>query len=493
MHRGGTPDPAGLPGRGPEDAFRVLLVNPPAGLSYGLLGISRPPLGLAYIAAILRDHCQVSIVDFSVEGQDWAEYPYGEFDLVGISVDTARYPVSVKIAGLAKTEGAVVVMGGPHVSFMEKETLDTGVVDYVVRNEGEYSLLSLIEYLCGRKPLEEVRGASYLEDGEVRRTPDAPFISDLDSLPFPARDLLPMDLYDERMNGRLMTTVVTSRGCPFKCGFCSSSRFFGVRWRARSAADILAEVEFLHDEYAYRAIAFVDDNFTLAPERAIEVSDGITAKGWDLIWSAMTRVDTVVRNPEMIRAMARAGLRWTFIGFESGSQESLDGYGKNASVDDSMKAMDILTENGVDVTGAFILGSPDETPEMMRATIDFAKRLNPRRAQFSLLTPYPGSKIYEELRDRLITDDWGLFSGLHPTIDLEHVTPDELRKIQIAAYSSFYARPKKAIENMSYVWRAFPSASGFLARRALASTANLGTYPIVHAKRYLAGVQRLFG
>ncbi len=471
--------------------LRVLLVNPPAGFSYGILGISRPPLGLAYMAAVLRDHCHVRIVDFSVEKLDWAEYPYGEFDLVGISVDTARYPVSAEIAKVAKRQGAVVVMGGPHVSFLDGEALGTGAVDYVVRNEGEYSLLSLVEFLTGARALEDVRGISYLDGGELRRTPDAPFIHDLDSLPFPARDLLSMDLYKEKMDGRRMTTVVTSRGCPFKCEFCSSSRFFGVRWRARSVENILEEVELLHKEYGYGAVSFVDDNFTLDPDRAVALSEKMRARGWDLVWGAMTRVDTVVKNPHMVRAMAAAGFRWTFIGFETGNQEALDGYGKKADVGDAFKAMEILKRNGVDVTGAFILGAPDETVEMMNETIEFAKRLDPRRAQFSLLTPYPGSKTYEKVKDRLLTNDWGKFSGLHPTIALDHVTPEELRKIQIAAYSRFYMRPGKVIENLSYVWRTLPSAVWFLAGRALASTASLGSYPIVHAKKGLAGVQRL--
>ena len=478
---------------GSESRFNVLLVNPPAGFSYGILGVSRPPLGLGYIAAVLREYHSVKIVDFSVEGLDWSEYPYRDFDLVGISVDTTRYPVSLEIARLAKEQGAFVVMGGPHVSFLDAEALQTGAVDYVVRNEGEYSLLGLVEFLLGERPLEDLRGVTYMEGSEVRRTPDAPFIEDLDALPFPARDLLPMGQYRERMNGRLMTTVVTSRGCPFKCDFCSSSRFFGVHWRPRSADNILAELESLYEDYGYRAVSFVDDNFTLDPGRAVDISEKILGRDWDLIWSAMTRVDTIVRNPDMVRAMARSGFKWTFIGFESGSQDALDAYGKQVHVADALNAMDILRENCVDVTGAFILGAPNETSNMMRDTIEFAKRLDPRRAQFSLLTPYPGSKIYTSMGGRLLTRDWSMYSGLQPVIDMDHVTPEELKRIQIEAYSSFYCRPVKAIQNMSYVRRTLPKALGYLARRRLAWAAHVGSYPIEHAKRYIAGAQRLLG
>ena len=470
--------------------MKILLVNPPAGLSYGVLGISRPPLGLAYLASVLRDHYEVRIVDFNVERQAWSKYPYKDFDIVGISVDTSRFLVSLRIAEIAKKQGAIVVMGGPHVSFLDRETLESEAVDYVVRSEGEISFLSLVEFLSNKRGFEEVLGVSYLANGDFRRTPDAPFIEDLDSLPFPARDLLPLRLYKEKMNGRLMTTLVTSRGCPFNCEFCSSSRFFGVHWRARSAENILEEVELLYEKYNYRALSFVDDNFTLNPGRAIKISEMIIAKGWDVIWAAMSRVDTIVKNPDMVRTMARAGFRWTFIGFESGNQEALDGYGKKALLKDALGAMEVLRENGVEVTGAFILGAPDETRDMMKQTINFAKRLNPRRAQFSILTPYPGSKLYDDVGHRLLTKDWDSYSGMHPTMELDHVSYGEMRRLQFTAYSSFYGRPTKALENLSYICRVVPGLSGQFALWLLATPANLVAHPVSYAWKYLTGAPR---
>ena len=444
--------------------MRILLVNPPVGFSYYNIGIRRPPLSLAYLAAVLKDKHDVSIVDFSTGKESWKRYRYDGFDVVGISADTVRYPLSLRIARRAREQGATIVMGGPHVSFRDEEALSSGFVDYVVRNEGEYSFRWLIDYFAGEASLDEVRGVSRLAgDGSLVRAPDMPYITDLDSLPFPARELLNLKHYNERMNGRPMTTLITSRGCPFNCDFCASSEFFGIRWRARSVDSILAEIELLYEKYGYRALCFVEDNFTMDPARAVELSERIMAKKWNLIWEAWSRVDTIVKYPEMIAAMARAGFKWTFVGFESGSQEILDGYGKKTVAGDAFRAMEILRSNGVQATGAFILGAVNDTKRTIDDTIRFAKDLNPRKVQFSILTPYPGTKLYERVKDRLLTDDWGQFTALTPVIELDNLSPRQLNGHLIKAYASFYLRPRKGAENIRHISRTIPGLTKWAA------------------------------
>ncbi len=444
--------------------MRILLVNPPVGFSYYNIGLRRPPLSLAYLASVLIDKHDVTIVDFSTGKYNWKRYRYDEFDVVGISADTVRFPLSLRIARRAREQGATIVMGGPHVSFHDTEALRSGLVDYVVRNEGEYSFRSLIEYLSGDAPLDSVMGVSHLDSaGSVVRSPDAPFITDLDSLPFPARELLNLKLYNERMNGRLMTTLITSRGCPFNCDFCASSEFFGIRWRARSVDNIMAEIELLYERYGYRALCFVEDNFTMDPARAIELSERIRAKNWDLIWEAWSRVDTIVKHPEMISTMARAGFKWTFVGFESGSQEVLDGYGKKTLAGDAFRAMEILERNGVQATGAFILGAVNDTKRTINETIGFAKDLNPRKVQFSILTPYPGTKLYEQVKDRLLTENWDKFTALDPVIKLDNLSPRQLSGLLLKAYASFYLRPRKGIENIRHIFNTVPGLAKWFA------------------------------
>ena len=468
--------------------MKILLVSPPAGISYASIGISRPPLGLAYIAAVARTDHDMRIVDFNVERTNWKKFDFRPFDVVGISVDTSRYHVARKIAERAKLQGATIVMGGPHVSFMDEEAMTCGFADYVVRNEGEYSFLSLVEYLSGRKPFSEVRGVSRMVDGACVRTPDAPFIQDLDATPFPARDLLPLGSYRERMNGRPTTTLVTSRGCPFNCHFCSSSQFFGVRWRARSTENVLEEMDFLYAKHGYRALSFVEDNFTFSPARAVAIAEGIIARGWDLKWGAWSRVDTIVKHPDMVRTMARAGFTWTFVGFESGSQEVLDEYGKRAVIEDSLRAMRILKQNGVGVTGSFILGAPAETKGMMKETVRFAKSLNPHRVQFTILTPFPGTKLYEGVRTRLLTEDWRDYTGLHPTIRLDHLSTGQMKRQLVGAYVSFYGRVRKVFPNMPYFAKVLPSSFNVLAYRlAAVSRLVFVTITLNGFKRFIGG------
>ena len=447
--------------------MNILLVNPPVGFSYYSIGLQRPPLSLAYLASSLGTGHRVKIVDFNVRGENWKKYPYGEFDLVGLSVDTARYPAALRIARLARERGARVVAGGPHVSFLDEEALASGQIDFVVRNEGERSFRLLVDHLCGEIPFDAVRGVSRLAGDVVERTPDTPFITDLDALPMPARDLLHLERYRERMNGRLMTTMITSRGCPFNCTFCASSEFFGVKWRSRSVDSIMAELEVLYEKYGYRAVCFVDDNFTLDPQRAIEISERIIARKWDLIWEAWSRVDSVVRHPEMIRAMARSGFCWTFIGFESGSQQVLDGYGKKTVIEDAHRAMRILRANKVQATGAFILGALNETPQTIDETIRFAKALNPRKAQFSILTPYPGTVLREQVRGRLLGRNWSKYTALDPVVKLDHLTPGQLSRRLLKAYASFYLRPRKASENLRNITHTLPGLVKFCLDRML--------------------------
>jgi len=437
--------------------MRILLINPPAINFYHRAGLRMSPLGLAYVAAVLKQAgYEVKVIDLNVEKINYRTYPFGRFDLVGISVDTTRYPVSLKIAEKVKKSGVDVVMGGPHDTFFDDEVLSTRKVDYVVRGEGEYIMLDLVESLNNGKSLEQIKGISYLCGNQIRKNPPAPFVQDLDSIPFPARELLPLDRYTNTLKGRFSASMITSRGCPFNCDFCSSSAFSGMKWRTRSIENILKETEYLYYKYGYRAISFLDDNFTLNPKRVTELCEKMIRRGFDLLWYAFSRVDTIVKNERMVQLMRQAGLDQVFVGFESGSQEVLNKLGKQVTVEKAFKAMEILKRHGIRVLGSFIIGALNETREMIKETIKFARKLNPQLSQFSILTPYPGTRLYERVKDKLLTRDWECYWGGRPVMKLNQTSAQEMKDLIIRAYASFYLRPSKFLKvGLPYLYELF--------------------------------------
>lgn len=421
--------------------MKILLINPPNFNLYTHMGAIMPPLGLAYIASVLKEagHSP-EILDLDVTKR---QVDFTAYDLIGISTLTPTYPQALDIAQECNKEGVPVVMGGYHSTFMDEETLGTGWVDYVVRGEGEYILLDLLDYLGGKKPLDQVKGVSYRRNGEVRRNPGAHPVHDLDSLPLPARDLLEMDKYKATLNESSMTTVITSRGCPFNCYFCCSSRFGGSRWRSRSPESILNELGSLKDQYSYRAVNFIDDNFTLNPKRTMEICEGMIERRLGMSWLALSRPETIVKNESMVEKMAEAGAYMVFLGMESASEETLRSYHKKAKVDQFHKAVRILEKYNIKTWASFMIGALNETREMIIKTLKFARRLNPHAVQFSILTPYPGTELFEKVRERLLTRNWRVFDGTHPIFKLDHVSAKELRRLLATAYRSFYLRPSK--------------------------------------------------
>jgi anaerobic magnesium-protoporphyrin IX monomethyl ester cyclase len=433
--------------------MRVLLINPPSKGIYYRLGLVLPPLGLAYLAELVRRRGHpVEILDLNVDRQALASLDWSQWDLVGISGDTSRHPEALSIARQAKEAGRTVVMGGYHVTFMDEDTLRTGVVDYVVRGEGENIFPDLVDCLASGGNPAQIRGLSFLVEGQVFRTPDAPPVEDLDSLPFPARDLLPMHKYRKsHLSGRRLTSVITSRGCPYNCFFCSSSSFAGRRWRARSTKNVVDEIEHIRTKYDFGAIAFLDDNFTLSPQRVQEICREMVRRGVDVFWWCFSRVDTIVRHERMVEEMAKAGLKMVFLGLESASEAMLQAYKKGFSVDVAAKAVKILKNYGVRVWGSFILGGLNETKEAIRQTVEYARWLNPDIAEFSILTPFPGTELFRraQAENRIATYDWSRFDGGHAVMRTEKLTQREIALETIRAYVRFYGRWSRVAQILS--------------------------------------------
>ncbi len=428
--------------------MKVCLISPPYNSAVkSVVGVSSPPLGLAYLASVLRKDHEVRIIDSNI-----LEYSMEDLrrklksfnpDIVGITSVTPSIPQAYDVAKIAKEvrEDSVVVVGGPHVTFLPEQTLrECKDVDVIVKGEGEKIAGELVTAIENGEPLENVRGIAFRKEDKVVNNKPMPFIKNIDKIPFPSRDLLPVEKY--QVNGTRYTAMITSRGCPFRCSFCSSSRLFGGCWRGRSPENVLDEMRVIYEDYDTKNIEFVDDTFTLNQKRAEQICDGIIKEGWDVSWGASSRVDTITRK--LAEKMKKAGCWILFLGIESGCQRILDNIGKGITVEQIKRAVKVIKNAGIQVLGSFIIGFPEDTMESIKQTIDFAKSLNLDYAEFSILTPYPGSPIFNFAleNDLLLTKDWSKYTAIEPVMKIRDITEKQLKSFLQKTYISLYLRPK---------------------------------------------------
>ncbi len=433
--------------------MKVLLINPPGKTSkykkHSFLRFTAPPLGLAYIAAYVEQYgYDVKIIDappleLTAEQVLKIAKRYNP-DIIGIQSLTPNYYEAINVANLLKKEiqNALIVMGGPHPSLLPNETFsDSPAVDMIVRGEGKITFYELVKHLEGKKSLKDIQGISYRKNGKIVHNPDRPFIKNLDSLPFPARHLLPMNAY--RIFGMRVpgTSMISSRGCSFPCDFCVVSSYWRRIWRARSAKNVVDEMEEIINTYKYLAIAFVDDLFALSKKRVYEIVREIKKRKLDVIWGATVRADTVDRN--LLRAMRDAGCVMLYIGVESGDQNVLDSISKLTTVEQYKRFFKWANEIGIDTIASFAIGFPEDTPKSILKTIELAVELNPTHIVFALATPYPGTRFYEQAKKMGIINenDYHKYSLFRPVIKTNNLTPEQLKQYLIYAYQRFYMRP----------------------------------------------------
>ncbi|MEM2188392.1 MAG: radical SAM protein [Nitrososphaerota archaeon] len=442
-----------------------------------ILGASGPPLGLAYLAAVAEEQgWKVRIIDGLTEGlsmQDIAGIIRSlQPEVAGITATTPAIYDAYEIARIVKehSPNSLVLLGGPHATFMAYEVLEEcPYIDVVVRGEAEETLKEILERIERGGDLSEVAGITYRAGDRIKENPQRRLIDDLDSLPIPAYNLLPMGKYVvDRVR---YAAIVTSRGCPYGCIFCSSSLQFGKRWRAHSPERVLEELMILRYDYGAREIEFLDDTFTLKMSRAEEISRMIVSEGLDISWSASSRVNTFSRS--LGEAMRRAGAHTIYFGIESGSDKTLRLIGKGITRRQAMDAVKAARNSGLNALGSFIIGFPHEGEEDIRATIRFADKVGVDLAQFTIATPYPGTRLWEMAvkENLLLTRNWRKFTTLDVVMRSLYLTPERIKKLLLWAYITFYLNPRRVLRdiivNRCFILRrAIPGAIRYL-RRAL--------------------------
>jgi radical SAM superfamily enzyme YgiQ (UPF0313 family) len=432
----------------------LTLVNPPQYTRY-----PQPPLGLALLAAILEDKGYPTTV---LDANALALRPEevvplaASADIVGITAMTPTVTTALEIARLIKraAPGKTVVMGGAHATLLPEETLRAAPeIDCIVRGEGDVTTIDLLNALEQKRPLAEVAGLSYLKDGAVVHTADRAMLPDMDSLPFAAYHRLPLARYRPHPpHGRSMpfAAVVTSRGCPYRCAYCSKP-VFGKKFRAQSAARVVAELAYLKERFKVREIAFYDDSFTLDKKRVHGIAEDILKAGLKLAWTCETRVNLVDR--ELLRHMKQAGCYAVAYGIESASSEIIKTLCKDTTLEQVESAVAASREAGLQVVGYFMLGSPGETAGTIRQTIDLARRLKVDFAQFSMTMPFPGTELYEiYMKGRREDIPWDSFvyagtdNPATPVFESGDLDRQALEGWLRRAYRDFYLRP-------AYVWQ----------------------------------------
>lgn len=431
--------------------MKVLFVNPPQTASkYKFMGVIAPPLGIAYMAGVLQENnIDVEILDASAEDMDFKdvekELLKRKPDLVALTALTPTIGRALETAQIVKETlpDSIVVMGGYHPTFNFIETLEDENVDIVIRGEGEYIMLNLVQALENQSSLHDVKGIVFEDKNskEIVVNPEAPLIQDLDELPFPALNLLPMEKYRLLDMDTHMTTMITTRGCPMQCSFCSSAAMHGKKIRERSVENIVDEIEYLKTNYDIDTIAFMDDTFTLKKRKVMAICDEILKRNIEIMWGCTSRVDTL--DEKLLKKMKEAGCITIFIGVESADQQQLDNMCKNTTISKIENAFKIARKLKIRTIASVALGMPGDTKEIMNKTVKFVHKLKPNYAIYSLATPYPGTRFYKEAFEKNLIKikDWSKYTLITPILETIDCSLNDMRKIQAKAFMKFYLRP----------------------------------------------------
>ncbi|UCD26566.1 MAG: cobalamin-dependent protein, partial [Candidatus Bathyarchaeota archaeon] len=403
---------------------KIALVNPPLPPK-SHLHPQFPLIGLAYMAATLeKNGYEVTVVDspaLNMTHEDLREEIVSlQPDIVGVTSMTVTFPSALQAARVIKEScpGALTVLGGPHASVVGEQTLsEQKEVDIVARGECEQTILDLARHVPNHYPkdLQEVAGITFRKNGQIIRTPDRPFIQNLDELPRPAYEHFTLRKY--RYLGKLTLPIMASRGCPFQCAFCLASQMSGKRVRTRSPKNVVDELAWLRDVHGADAFTFHDPTFTLDKKRVFEICEEINSRKIDLPWDCSTRVDQV--SKEVLARMRAANCQIVGFGVESNSQKILNAMKKGTTVEQNERAVRTAKEVGLSFGVFLIIGYPGETMDTLKESLDFIRRTEPDDIYISLATPYPRTEFYDLVKEMgwKMSTDWSCYDNVTPVFE----------------------------------------------------------------------------
>lgn len=441
--------------------MKVLLLNPPNTYNYGDDFAVTFPLGLAYLAAVLERNGHEAIVIDSLAGFDkpteptdglfWCGMTESDLvaatlkvkpDLIGVTCAyTVQYPTTRSLARAIKRATDVpIVIGGAHCSALPNETLAEDCFDFVVIGEGELPLLALCAHLERGSSLAGVHGIAYRDAAGRSHENDKEPIKEVNEVPMPARHLFDMSKYiysPYSHNGSTLrmpyATMISSRGCPLKCSFCSVHTIWGRNNRTRNPQQVVDEIEGLQRDYGIREIHFEDDMLILDRQRMIDICKEIVDRKLDITWTTPNGVYVNTLNEQLLTAMKESGCYQLALAVESASEPVLRLMNKSVSLKHAREVVKVMRQLKMGVYFFFIIGMPGETEADIIKTVEYAKELLPDEAYFSIATPYPGTPLYDQCRQRGYIPanyDPTLMRPTQPLIETPHLSRDDVKRLR---------------------------------------------------------------
>ncbi len=409
---------------------KIVFVEPSSTHLHIYSKVTIPRLGSVLLGTIMRDlgyEVKVYIEDIAPVDMDEVL----SADLVGISALTSTAPPSYSLSKKVREAGIPTVLGGSHVTFLTDEALQYG--DYVVRGEGEFAIVELVEALEKGKGFEKIENLSYWDGGKVVHNPERPKMDDLDVTPIPDYSLI------EGWKSGGNVSIATSRGCPFPCTFCSVPAIHGSSFRTHSIDRTIEELR-VHKDAEY--IFFADDIFNANPKRMKTLLQRMIDEGLTTQWGAQIRTEAA-NDPELLEMMRASNCFNVYVGFESINPKTLKLFNKKQDLAKIERSIEQFHKHKIRIHGMFVVGSDEDDVETIHATTDFAKSRDIESVQFLIMTPTPGSPDWNNVFERgdkyIISDDWSLFDGHHTVHQPKRMTPYELQIAAYQAMDNFYS------------------------------------------------------
>jgi anaerobic magnesium-protoporphyrin IX monomethyl ester cyclase len=437
--------------------LKVLFVEPPKDAWFVMGEYLPPPLGILQLAAYVEKHCEnveIEVLDCQAANVDWrgleTRIEGADPDVVvPSSVATCNAYTTVRAVETAKAVNRQIltVVGGQHFTATASESLASyPEIDVVVRGEGEETLAEVLRAHGDGRSFSDVSGASFIHNGAIFHSPDRPLLTSLDELPYPGYHFV-ADVI-ERYHYKMMADVTKryaliegSRGCSNDCSFCSQCAFWRRKWRSKSPKRIADEMQHVYEQYGMEFQWLTDDNFGLGTHTR-ELCDELISRGLsqDIMWFMQARCDDVSRHEKLVPVLRQAGLRWMLTGVESPSEITLEAFNKKIHPEDAEHTISLLKRNGIFSQAMLIIGERHDSAESIARLRAFADEIDPDLAIFSILTPFPGTRLYDDaLRSGWIEDrNWAHYDMTHAIMPTEHLSRLQVQEALYDCYRSFY-------------------------------------------------------